>query len=127
MGFPRNLSAMNVVWIAKTKRTMATVTSHQPWKFVYSIVYFQVHINFLCIINYQLLIVENFTFSEFSSKSKMASNQMIYPGTRVVRGPNWCWEDQDGGEGSVGTIVENVKRTGPVGTTMVFFDNLFLP
>ena len=56
----------------------------------------------------------------------MASNQMIYPGTRVVRGPDWCWEDQDGGEGSVGTIVENVKRTGPVGTTMVFFDNLFL-
>ena len=106
---------------------MATVTSHQPWKFVYSIIYFQVHINFLCIVNYQLLIVENFTFSEFSSKSKMASNLMIYPGTRVVRGPNWCWEDQDGGEGSVGTIVENVKRTGPVGTTMVFFDNLFLP
>ena len=27
-------------------------------------------------------------------------------GVRVVRGPNWCWEDQDGGEGSVGTVIE---------------------
>lgn len=25
---------------------------------------------------------------------------------RVVRGPNWCWGDQDGGEGGVGTVVE---------------------
>ena len=27
-------------------------------------------------------------------------------GARVVRGPDWSWEDQDGGEGSVGTVVE---------------------
>ena len=27
-------------------------------------------------------------------------------GLRLVRGPDWCWEDQDGGEGSVGTLVE---------------------
>ena len=27
-------------------------------------------------------------------------------GVRVVRGPDWCWEDQDGGEGCVGTVVE---------------------
>ena len=27
-------------------------------------------------------------------------------GVRVVRGSDWCWEDQDGGEGSVGTVVE---------------------
>ena len=25
---------------------------------------------------------------------------------RVVRGPDWCWGDQDGGEGCVGTVVE---------------------
>ena len=27
-------------------------------------------------------------------------------GLRVVRGPDWCWGDQDGGEGCVGTVVE---------------------
>ena len=26
-------------------------------------------------------------------------------GLRVVRGPNWSWGDQDGGEGHVGTVV----------------------
>ena len=25
---------------------------------------------------------------------------------RVVRGPDWRWTDQDGGEGHVGTVVE---------------------
>ncbi|CAL1544061.1 unnamed protein product, partial [Lymnaea stagnalis] len=28
------------------------------------------------------------------------------PGLRVVRGPDWTYEDQDGGEGHVGTVVE---------------------
>ena len=27
-------------------------------------------------------------------------------GLRVVRGPDWPWGDQDGGEGHVGTVVE---------------------
>ena len=27
-------------------------------------------------------------------------------GTRVVRGPDWSWRDQDGGEGHLGTVVE---------------------
>ena len=27
-------------------------------------------------------------------------------GMRVVRGPDWQWEDSDGGEGWVGTVVE---------------------
>ena len=26
-------------------------------------------------------------------------------GLRVVRGPDWIWGNQDGGEGSVGTVV----------------------
>ena len=26
-------------------------------------------------------------------------------GCRVVRGPDWKWDDQDGGEGHVGTVV----------------------
>ena len=30
----------------------------------------------------------------------------VVPGLRVVRGPNWTWGDQDGGEGYVGTVAE---------------------
>ena len=34
-------------------------------------------------------------------------------GLRVVRGPDWSWGDQDGGEGHVGTVVEvKVEATG---------------
>ena len=25
-------------------------------------------------------------------------------GLRVVRGPNWCYDDEDGGEGHLGTV-----------------------
>ena len=31
---------------------------------------------------------------------------MAEVGVRVVRGPDWQWEDQDGGEGFCGTVVE---------------------
>ena len=31
---------------------------------------------------------------------------MEFLGVRVVRGPDWEWNDQDGGEGSVGTVVQ---------------------
>ena len=27
------------------------------------------------------------------------------PGLRVIRGPDWRWGDQDGGEGGVGTVI----------------------
>lgn len=30
----------------------------------------------------------------------------VVVGTRVVRGPDWAWRDQDGGEGHVGTVAE---------------------
>ena len=30
----------------------------------------------------------------------------VTPGLRVVRGPDWKWGNQDGGEGNVGTIAE---------------------
>ena len=33
----------------------------------------------------------------------MATNLL---GTRVVRGQDWTWGNQDGGEGSVGTVVQ---------------------
>ena len=45
----------------------------------------------------------------------MASKELIsvLPGLRVVRGPDWEWGDQDGGEGHVGTVVE--VEEAPVG------------
>ncbi len=30
----------------------------------------------------------------------------IVPGLRVVRGPDWKWGEQDGGEGHLGTVAE---------------------
>ena len=40
----------------------------------------------------------------------------VLVGTRVVRGPNWTWGEQDGGEGHVGTVAEVLKadRSGEV-------------
>ena len=40
----------------------------------------------------------------------------VLVGTRVVRGPNWTWGEQDGGEGHVGTVAEVLKadRSGQI-------------
>ena len=46
----------------------------------------------------------------------------VSPGIRVVRGPDWSWENQDGGEGCTGTIIETTKRNA-IGTVMVRWDN----
>lgn len=45
-------------------------------------------------------------------------------GLRVVRGPDWMWADQDGGEGNVGTIV-HLGQDGslPDGTVLVYWDS----
>lgn len=49
-------------------------------------------------------------------------------GLRVVRGPDWKWQNQDGGEGHVGTVVE-VGRTAnsntPEKTVVVQWDSGF--
>ena len=34
------------------------------------------------------------------------------PGLRVVRGPDWSWKDQDGGEGSMGTVIKVSNQDG---------------
>lgn len=45
-------------------------------------------------------------------ESHLASQNMeVQVGLRVVRGPNWRWGDQDGGEGHVGTVIE-VQQAG---------------
>lgn len=45
-------------------------------------------------------------------------------GSRVVRGPDWMWGDQDGGEGNVGTVVQHGQdRNLPDGTVLVHWDS----
>jgi E3 ubiquitin-protein ligase mind-bomb len=46
-------------------------------------------------------------------------------GIRVVRGPDWEWGDQDGGNGHVGTVVavgSSDSSDNPVGTVVVLWD-----
>ena len=45
----------------------------------------------------------------------------ISPGIRVIRGPDWSWSDQDGGEGCLGTVIES-KKDPTEGTVMVRWD-----
>ncbi|CAG9858951.1 unnamed protein product [Phyllotreta striolata] len=51
---------------------------------------------------------------------------MLSPGVRIVRGPDWSWGNQDGGEGNVGTVCE-IGKAGTVGspekTVVVQWDN----
>ena len=46
-------------------------------------------------------------------------------GLRVVRGPDWMWGNQDGGEGNVGTIIHLGQDGGslPDGTVLVYWDS----
>lgn len=47
-------------------------------------------------------------------------------GLRVVRGPDWKWGNQDGGEGFVGTVVEVGQpgsQTSPDKTVVVHWDS----
>ncbi|XP_074607533.1 E3 ubiquitin-protein ligase MIB2-like isoform X4 [Acropora palmata] len=47
---------------------------------------------------------------------RFCCSRMEFLGVLVVRGPDWDWNDQDGGEGSVGTVVQigSVTRSEPV-------------
>ena len=45
-------------------------------------------------------------------------------GLRVVRGPDWMWGDQDGGEGNVGTVVHlGGDGNFPEDTVLVYWDS----
>lgn len=51
---------------------------------------------------------------------------MLEVGVRVVRGPDWRWGAQDGGEGHIGTVVEigrNGSLTSPEKTVVVLWDS----
>ena len=40
----------------------------------------------------------------------------VLVGTRVVRGPDWSWREQDGGDGYLGTVAE-IQAPGPAGSS----------
>ena len=47
----------------------------------------------------------------------------FYEGLRVIRGKDWCWGDQDGGEGGVGTVIRGENSLNNVDITVVLWDN----
>ena len=46
----------------------------------------------------------------------------IEVGLRVVRGPDWKWGDQDGGEGHLGTVIESGEETAVGRVVLVLWD-----
>ena len=60
--------------------------------------------NVLCILTKNIQIHTNLVRSFSSSSLLMRTPPVEFIGSRVVRGPDWKWGKQDGGEGHVGTI-----------------------
>jgi E3 ubiquitin-protein ligase mind-bomb len=60
------------------------------------------------------------------NKTKFIAAVPVKVGLRVVRGPSWKWDDQDKGEGHVGTIMKigrHGKKKLPVQTVIVRWDS----
>uniref|UniRef100_A0A023F2T6 RING-type E3 ubiquitin transferase n=2 Tax=Triatoma infestans TaxID=30076 RepID=A0A023F2T6_TRIIF len=62
---------------------------------------------------------------ETRRKSKKLAVRGIFPGARVVRGVDWQWEDQDGGNGRRGKVndVQDWSATSPRSAAYVVWDN----
>ncbi|XP_023313417.1 E3 ubiquitin-protein ligase MIB1 isoform X2 [Trichogramma pretiosum] len=58
-------------------------------------------------------------------KSKKITIRGIFPGARVVRGVDWQWEDQDGGNGRRGKVneIQDWSATSPRSAAYVIWDN----
>lgn len=58
-------------------------------------------------------------------KSKKVAIRGIFPGARVVRGVDWQWEDQDGGNGRRGKVTEiqDWSAASPRSAAYVIWDN----
>ncbi|KAL3868374.1 hypothetical protein ACJMK2_041187 [Sinanodonta woodiana] len=59
-------------------------------------------------------------------KSKKITVRGIFPGARVVRGVDWQWEDQDGGNGRRGKVTEiqDWSAASPRSAAYVLWDNV---
>lgn len=44
-------------------------------------------------------------------------------GTRVVRGVDWIWDDQDGGEGMLGTVIQIKCEIASMSSVKVLWDH----
>ncbi|XP_014247997.1 E3 ubiquitin-protein ligase MIB1 [Cimex lectularius] len=62
---------------------------------------------------------------ETRRKSKKLAVRGIYPGARVVRGVDWQWEDQDGGNGRRGKVndLQDWSAASPRSAAYVVWDN----
>lgn len=58
-------------------------------------------------------------------KSKKIAVRGIFPGARVVRGVDWQWEDQDGGNGRRGKVneIQDWAATSPRSAAYIAWDN----
>ncbi|XP_061509044.1 E3 ubiquitin-protein ligase mind-bomb [Anopheles gambiae] len=65
------------------------------------------------------------TLLEPRRKSKKIAVRGIFPGARVVRGVDWQWEDQDGGNGRRGKVneVQDWSSASPRSAAYVVWDN----
>lgn len=62
---------------------------------------------------------------ETRRKSKKIAIRGIFPGARVVRGVDWQWEDQDGGNGRRGKVqeIQDWSAASPRSAAYVVWDN----
>lgn len=65
------------------------------------------------------------TMVEPRRKSKKITVRGIFPGARVVRGVDWQWEDQDGGNGRRGKVneIQDWSAASPRSAAYVVWDN----
>jgi len=65
------------------------------------------------------------TLLEPRRKSKKIAVRGIFPGARVVRGVDWQWEDQDGGNGRRGKVneIQDWSAASPRSAAYVVWDN----
>ncbi|KAL4236081.1 E3 ubiquitin-protein ligase mib1 [Mactra antiquata] len=63
---------------------------------------------------------------ETRRKSKKITVRGIFPGARVIRGVDWQWEDQDGGNGRRGKVTEiqDWSAASPRSAAYVLWDNV---
>jgi hypothetical protein len=60
-------------------------------------------------------------FGPFLVELKVVSTKVV--GMRVMRGPDWKWDDQDGGKGSFGTVVDESASANGEGWVVVKWDS----